>query len=83
MGQPTETAKGKLDSEDKAEVTDLQNAKVTLTDAVKTAERKTGGKAMDAQLTTRQGKPVYEVEVAQGGSNMGTVRVDPSSGKAM
>ena len=71
MGQPTKIAKGKLDSEDKAEGTDLQNAKVTLTDAVKTAEQKTGGKAMDAQLTTRQGKPVYEVEVAHGGQQHG------------
>jgi uncharacterized membrane protein YkoI len=75
VGQPEEVAKGKLDSEDKTEVGDLRGAKTSPTDAVD----KAGGKAMDARLTTRKGRPVYEVEAAEDGS-MSMVMVDPGSG---
>jgi uncharacterized membrane protein YkoI len=73
VGQPEEVAKGKLDSEDKTEVGDLRSAKISPTDAVD----KAGGKAMDARLTTRKGRPVYEVEVAEDRSMS---MVDPGSG---
>ena len=73
VGQPQEVAKGKLDSEDKTEVGDLRSAKISSTDAVDKAD----GKAMDARLTTRKGRPVYEVEAAEDGSMS---MVDPGSG---
>lgn len=80
VGQGKTMDEAKLDNEDMAEISALKRAKTTLSDAVKAAERKTGGKAIDAGLEAAGGKVAYEIETVRNGA-LRRVRVDPQSGK--
>lgn len=79
-GQGKTTPESKLDAEDKAELVAFKGAKVSLTDAVRTAEQKDGGKAIDAGLEARNGGVAYELELVKSGA-ISTATVDPQSGK--
>lgn len=81
IGQGKTTPEAQLDQEDRAELSALQSAKVTLSQAVAMAEKHAGGKAIDAGLEERGGKVAYEVEVVKNGA-VETVLVDPASGQA-
>ena len=66
--------------EDQAELAALQNAKVSLTDAIRTAEQQVSGKALDAGLENHDGKLRYEVKVLKDGA-VQKVMVDAQSGQ--
>ena len=62
------------------EATALQGAKVTLLHAISTAEQQTGGKAFDAGVGVKDGKPQIVVET-NGPKGVQTVTVDAQSGQ--
>jgi uncharacterized membrane protein YkoI len=64
------------------EETALQGAKVTLTQAIATAERQTGGQAFDAGVDIDHGKPRIIVET-NGPKGVQTVIVDAQSGSVI
>jgi type II secretory pathway pseudopilin PulG len=67
-------------SDEGREATALQGAKVTLLQAISTAEQQTGGKAFDAGVGFKDGKPQIVVET-NGPKGVQTVTVDPQSGQ--
>lgn len=60
----------------------LADAKITLTDAIKTAEKHVGGQAFDASFDNDSFKPAFEVEVAKDGKTF-DVRVDGVTGEVL
>lgn len=69
-------------NEEQNEVRALAQAKISLVQAIETAERHAGGKATSARLEDEDGKVVYEVEVI--GSDKATqVKVDSRDGKVL
>ena len=68
--------------EDRAETSALQHAKVSLTDAIRTAEQRVNGKAIDAGLDHQNGNLRYEVEVLKDGA-VQKMMVDAQSGQVM
>ena len=72
------------ESKDK-EAKELQlfsQAKITLTDAIKAAEHKTGGKAMEAEVDDESSAVQFEVEVVKDGK-VHEVKVDGITGKIL
>jgi uncharacterized membrane protein YkoI len=67
-------------SDEDREATALQGAKVTLLQAISTAEQHTGGKAFDAGVDAKDGKPQIVVET-NGPKGVQTVIVDAQSGQ--
>ena len=64
------------------EATALQGAKVTLSQAIATAEQQTGGRAFDAGVDAAKGAPRIVVET-NGRKGMQTVVVDARSGQVV
>jgi uncharacterized membrane protein YkoI len=62
------------------EETALQGAKLTLSQAISVAERRTGGKAFDAGVNVDSGKPYIVVET-NGPKGVQTVIIDAQSGQ--
>lgn len=60
----------------------LAQAKISLTQAIASAERHAGGKAVRAELEDENGKIVYGVEVIAG-ANVTDVKVDVDDGKVL
>jgi len=60
----------------------IASAKVSLTQAVTTAEQHVGGKAARAEFEHHKGQWVFDVEVVQGKQVM-DVKVDPLSGRIL
>ena len=70
------------DSEDAQESAALQNAKITLSEAIAAAEKEVpGGKVIDAEVDIVNGAASYVVEIDKDG--LQTVRVDLETGKAL
>ena len=67
-------------SDEQQEATALQGAKVTLPQAIATAEQQTGGKAYDAGVDSKGGAARIAVET-NGPEGVRTVIVDAQSGK--
>ena len=61
----------------------LSTAKVSLSDAVAKAETSASGKAIGAELKTRNKMAVYEVDVVGAGNKVMQVSVDSQSGSAV
>jgi uncharacterized membrane protein YkoI len=80
IGRGKSTHESKLDREDKAELAGLRTAKTTLAQATATAERQSGGKAIDAGLEETRGKVAYEVEIVKD-RRVRTLTVDPGNGQ--
>jgi uncharacterized membrane protein YkoI len=76
----TITPEGLLDEEDKAELAGLQQATVTLAQAVDTAERSIGGNAVNAGLEEANGEVFYEITVIQKTGSIKKVTVNPQTG---
>lgn len=72
------TALAAGDNEDR-EATALQGTKISLTQAIATAEQQTGGKAFDAGVDTKGGQTHIVVET-NGPKGVQTVSVDAQSG---
>jgi uncharacterized membrane protein YkoI len=64
------------------EQTALMNSRVTLSQAVATAEQQTGGKAYDAGVDVDHGKPRVVVET-NGANGVQTVVVDAATGQVV
>lgn len=54
-------------SDDKEEVQQLKQAKITLIDAIQIAEKHTSGKAISASIEDDSATPTFEVEVVKDG----------------
>jgi uncharacterized membrane protein YkoI len=67
---------------DAAELAKLPAGHVTLAGAIATAERQTGGQAIDASFGNENGTMLVEVEVAKGNA-VHTVKLDAASGKVV
>lgn len=76
-------AKSGADGSDNDAVADLANAKVTLVQAVTTAEQHAGGRATGAELETEKSKALYEVEVVSANKAVYDVTVDAGTGKVL
>ena len=81
IDQDTVTPESQLDDEDKAELAGLQEAKVSLADAVDTAEKSLGGKAITAGLEEMNRHVVYEITVVLEAGASKKVTVDPKTGQ--
>lgn len=71
-----------FDEEDQSEFRKLAAASVTLGTAVTTAEKNTGGRAVEANFENEDGKTRFEVEVAKDKA-MHKVVIDAASGKVI
>jgi uncharacterized membrane protein YkoI len=67
-------------SDEDGEATALQGAKLALSQAISTAEQQTGGKAFDAGVDVKNGKPHIVVET-NGPKGVQTVTMDAQSGQ--
>jgi uncharacterized membrane protein YkoI len=82
IGVGKTTQESLLDQEDKAELAGLQQAAVTLAQAVDTAEKRVSGKAMSAGLEETKGQIVFEVMIVKNGSVQKIV-IDPKTGQVL
>lgn len=64
-------------------VTDLSNAKISLTQAIGAAESQSGGKATKAELEGERGSVRYQVEVVTPDNKVFDVQVDAADGKVL
>ena len=82
IDQGTVMDESALDDEDKAEVAGLKGAKVTLREAIASAEKANGGRALNAGLEQVRGRAVWEILV-QSSAKPHQVHVDPVTGKIL
>jgi uncharacterized membrane protein YkoI len=71
-----------LDAEDRAEVTALKGARITLREAVASAEKAGGGRALNAGLEQVHGRAVWEILV-QDTTKPQQIHIDPVTGKIL
>jgi len=71
-----------MDREDRAEIAALRRSKITLAQAIRTAEHHGSGRAIEAGLEETRGKVAYEITVLKGGSP-NKVTIDPSNGRVL
>ena len=77
-------SQGKKDQEEEAHVTDLvQDAKVTIDQAIKTASEKAPGTIVEAELEKKHGKTVWEIEVIGSDGAVTEVHIDAASGEVI
>ena len=69
-------------NEDRSDAAALAAAKVSLSQAIATAEQSAGGKAIGADVDNQNGVARIAVEVA-GGQGVRTVLIDPQTGKVV
>ena len=60
----------------------FSQAKITLTEAIKAAEQKTGGKAMEAEVDDESSTVQFEIEILKDGK-IHEVKVDGKTGKVL
>jgi uncharacterized membrane protein YkoI len=70
------------DTEKSDDAAAMLAAKVTLTDAIATAEKEAGGKAIEAGMDDQDGTVFIAVSVAQG-EKVQKVLIDPQTGKVV
>jgi uncharacterized membrane protein YkoI len=80
IGSGSTTPESQLDQEDQAELAGLQQAGVTLSQAIEAAEKFGAGKAISAGLEETNGKIVYEIMIVKNGSTQKIV-IDPKTGR--
>jgi uncharacterized membrane protein YkoI len=71
-----------LDAEDKAELAALKGAKITLRQAIASAEKLNGGRALNAGLEQIHGRAVWEILI-QNTTQPQQIHIDPISGKIL
>src|SRR5258708_132810 len=71
-----------LDTEDRAELAALKGAKITLRQAIASAEKASGGRALNAGLEQVRGRAVWEI-LMQNTTQPQQVRIDPITGKIL
>jgi uncharacterized membrane protein YkoI len=78
----TVTVESELDAEDKAELAALKGAKITLRQAVASAEKGSGGRALNAGLEQVRGRAVWEILIPQAAKSQ-PIHIDPVTGKVL
>ena len=63
-------------------ISGLGHARISLTQAIATAERHAGGQATKAELERHEGRGVFEVEVVKG-NTVSNLSIDASDGKVL
>jgi uncharacterized membrane protein YkoI len=71
-----------LKDKDAKELQLFSQAKISLTEAIKAAEQKTGGKAMEAEIDDESGAVQFEIEVAKD-DKIHKVMVDGKTGNVL
>jgi uncharacterized membrane protein YkoI len=71
-----------LDAEDKAELAALRGAKITLRQALASAEKTAGGRALNAGLEQVRGRAVWEILI-QSATKSQQIHIDPITGKLL
>ena len=71
-----------FDSEDRDAFDKLSASPVTLTTAIASAEKETGGKTVEAEFENEDGKSLFEVKVAKD-DGVRKVNIDASNGKVL
>jgi uncharacterized membrane protein YkoI len=71
-----------LDAEDKAELAALKGAKITLRQAIASAEKASGGRALNAGLEQVRGRAVWEI-LMRNATQPQQVHIDPITGKIL
>ena len=64
-------------------IADLAKAKISLNNAVATAEAQSGGKATRAELESEKGNIAFEIEVVKPDKRVLDIKVDAVSGKVI
>lgn len=82
IGQGTVIDESSLDAEDKAEVVALKGAKITLRQAIASAEKINGGRALNAGLEQVRGRTVWEILIP-GTTQPQQIYIDPITGKIL
>lgn len=72
----------RLDKEDLAEYNAMKKAKVSLSQAIKSADTTLNGTVLEAEFDMDYGKPIYKVEIGKG-SQVYDVVVDSMTGKVL
>ncbi len=78
LGLLAGSAWAKSDTKEKLQMS--QQAKVTIDQAIKTAEEKVPGKVIEAELEKKHDKAVWEIEIATADNKIMEVHVDSMSG---
>ncbi len=71
-------ASGKMSSTEK--LTLLGSTKIEVTDAIKTGLEKAPGRVVDTELRSKNGKTVWEIDIASADGKLMEVDVDASTG---
>lgn len=79
-GKVTKDETERLDKEDLAEYNTMKQAKVSLSQAIKNANKTLKGTVLEAEFDMDFGKPVYKVEIGKG-NQVHKVVVDSMTGK--
>lgn len=79
----TVMAAGENDESEQQEMQALASAKISIADAVKTAEASAGGKAAEVELDNVEGKAAYDVSVVLADGTEHEVLVDANSGEVI
>jgi uncharacterized membrane protein YkoI len=82
IGDGTVTDESALDDEYKAELAASIHAKITLRQAIETAERANDGRALNAGLEQVRGRVVWEI-LFQNAKHHQQIRIDPITGKIL
>lgn len=82
IDQGTIVDESALDAEDKAELAALKGVKITLREAIASAEKAHGGRALNAGLEQVRGRAVWEILLQQPAQPQ-QVHVDPVTGKIL
>src|SRR3984893_6365187 len=82
IDQGTVIDEAALDAEDKAELAALKGAKITLRQAIASAEKADGGRALNAGLEQVGGRAVWEILI-QNTPQPRQIHIDPISGKIL
>jgi uncharacterized membrane protein YkoI len=78
----TVTDESALDAEDKAELAALKGAKITLRQALASAEKAAGGRALNAGLEQVRGRAVWEILI-QNATQSQQIHIDTITGKIL
>jgi uncharacterized membrane protein YkoI len=82
IDQGTVIDEAALDAEDKAELAALKGAKITLRQAIESAEKANGGRALNAGLEQVRGRAVWDILI-QNTTQPRQILIDPISGKIL
>jgi uncharacterized membrane protein YkoI len=82
IGDGTVTDEAALDDEDKAELAALKHAKITLRQAINTAEKANDGRALNAGLEKVRGRVVWEI-LFQDAKRHQRMHIDPVTGRLL